>query len=223
MEISGVNDTQAASAIAASGLSDNFDSFLQLLTTQLQNQDPLEPLDSNEFVAQLVQFTEVEQSIETNSLLEHLLAKQNTTQTTAALGYIGQTVEAKGDTGSLSDGGTIEYTYSLPDKAAATQIIIQNASGNAVAALPGQTAAGKHTLVWDGTDTSGNQLPPGKYTINVIAEDSDSNKIDATTSVVSQVTGVETDDHGVFLTIGDVKIPLEDIIAVTPAPQNPNS
>ena len=104
MEISqlGANPAAAASEVAGAKLAENFDTFLQLLTTQLQHQDPLSPMESNEFVAQLVQFSEVEQAIASNKSLEKLIDLQNTNQATAAIGYIGQTVEAAGSGAHVS-------------------------------------------------------------------------------------------------------------------------
>ncbi|MGB1540522.1 MAG: flagellar hook assembly protein FlgD, partial [Rickettsiales bacterium] len=95
----GVVDANSKANQARSKLSGDFDTFLLLLTTQLQNQDPIEPLDTNEFTAQLVQFANVEQAIDTNSNLETMISMQQGTQINNAVNYIGNFVEAKGNSG----------------------------------------------------------------------------------------------------------------------------
>src|SRR3954451_9401147 len=92
------------------GIASNFTAFLQLLTTQLKNQNPLEPLDTNQFTQQLVQFAQVEQQITMNSSLSTLISLQKATQTSAALGFLGSTVRVEGDTARLA-GGSAAWSY----------------------------------------------------------------------------------------------------------------
>ncbi|NKB20147.1 MAG: flagellar hook assembly protein FlgD [Alphaproteobacteria bacterium] len=215
MEVASATSTtsQTAADLAGAKLADNFDTFLQLLTTQLQNQDPLDPQDSAEFVNQLVQFSEVEQSIASNKSLEQLLDLQTTTQGTAALNYIGQTVEASGATAPLQ-GNRAQFSYTLPDNTETTNLIISDENGSVVFSTSGETDTGQHDFVWDGNDSNGTQLPEGAYTLTVSAQNSDGDPVTATTSVSGLVTGVETGDAGALLSLGLVKIPLTNVISV---------
>ena len=119
-----VNSSSAAgNAVATSagksrvGLADNFDSFLQLLTAQLKAQDPLSPLDANQFTQQLVQFSGVEQAIKTNEALGQLVALVQGDQLTRSLDYIGAEVEAEGGTIQLGAGAPATVGYELAEQA----------------------------------------------------------------------------------------------------------
>lgn len=215
MDVSGIGLSagSAASDIASSKLADNFDTFLQLLTAQLQNQDPLEPLDSKDFVNQLVQFSGVEQAIETNRSLEKLLDFQNANQTTAALGYIGNKVEVSGDTAPLEN-GKAEYSYTLPESTAGTLVVILDAAGQAVFSTAGETTTGRHDFVWDGTKNDGSTAAPGNYRIRVSAQNAAGAPVEATTTASGSVTGIATDETGVLLDIGGASVPIASVQAV---------
>ena len=202
---------------ASSQLAENFDTFLKLLTTQLKHQDPLEPLKSSEFVAQLVQFSQVEQSIKANKNLEKILAAQSANQAAASLSYIGKTVAAKGNTVPLKNGNA-EFTYALAEKAENTLIIITNDKGDLVFSAEGNTDAGKHSFVWDGLDKNGNLAPDGAYKITVSARTADDDIIDTTINVVAQITGIETTGDELFLVSDDVKLPFADVVSVRETP-----
>ena len=115
----GQPQNMSASGVASASLAENFNAFLTLLTTQLKNQDPTEPMNSQEFVGQLVQFSQVEQAIRSNQSLEKLIDLQNTSQISAALGYIGSQVEITSDIAALVN-GKAEFSYTLPEKAGAS-------------------------------------------------------------------------------------------------------
>lgn len=219
MSVSALTGAPASAAstadIAASKLTENFDTFLKLLTTQLQNQDPLSPMESSEFVNQLVQFTEAEQAIATNKKLEQLLEVQTQNQTTAGLGYIGNTVEFVGDEAPLQN-GKAEFVYAL-EKQEATTIVITDKNGIAVATAPGGSSIGRNTFTWDGKLSDGSDAPPGVY--KIIVRGADGNKLDIATAGVGKVTGLETGSGGLTLALDDVRALVEDVIAVrAPAP-----
>jgi flagellar basal-body rod modification protein FlgD len=117
------NPVESKAASAASGLAGDLDSFLLLLTTQLQNQDPLSPLEPTEFTGQLVQFASVEQQIAANSTMEALLAVQNSSLAASVVGFIGTDVEANGSTLPLQN-GEASFTYTLANNAKANVITI---------------------------------------------------------------------------------------------------
>lgn len=218
MEINGATgatgQTGGQSSQDAESLADTFDDFLLLLTTQLQNQDPLSPMDTNEFTQQLVAFTEVEQSIKTNDRLEELIALQLGNQITNATGYIGRNVEAESDFLSLAD-GEATLTYGLTASAERTTIQIQDESGSVVRTITGETGPGLHRLDWDGTDDDGGQLPDGVYRAVVTAVDGDDAPISVATGTVGRVTGVEIFDGQVVLALNDLRIPINKVVAVT--------
>ena len=149
-------------------LSGNFDTFLQLLTTQLQNQDPTSPMDSNQFTQQLVEYSQVEQQINTNTNLQTLIT-QGTSQSGAyATVYLGKNVTVTNGKASLTNGAA-SWTYNLGTTAASTTLTVTNASGSVVYTGAGETTAGNNTFNWNGQDNNGNQLPDGTYTLAVTA------------------------------------------------------
>ena len=187
---------------SASGLASNLNMFLTMLTTQLQHQDPLSPTDSTQFTNQLVMYSEVEQGIQTNSNLTKQISLQNTNHQSASIGYIGQTVEVSGSDVPLQNGNA-EFNYSLKSAATNAVVQIQDSSGNTVAQLTGLTTTGTHYMSWNGQNSSGTQLPDGKYTIVVKANDATGNTISATTNVYGKVTGVSSDaTNGTQLDLG---------------------
>ena len=204
---------QTASEKADATLTESFDTFLTLLTTQLRYQDPLEPMDSAEFTNQLVQFSQVEQSISTNANLEKLLGFQGTNQAVAAIGYIGNTVEVLGNAVPLVD-SSATVNYLLPENAESAKVLIFNSAGQQVQSIEGPTSTGKQTVTWDGKDSDGAQLPDGAYTVVVAARNADNDTIDATTSVTAKVTGTQNDGENVQLILGTVPVNLDKVISV---------
>jgi len=197
---------------AMSQLSGNFDTFLQLLTTQLQNQDPLDPMDSNQFTQQLVEFSQVEQQINTNTNLQTLISQGQSQSGAYATGYLGKTVTVNGGQGALTD-GQAQWTYNLAAAATSATLTVTNANGQAVYGGAGPTAAGNNTFTWNGQDNNGNQLPDGTYTLSVNA----SNGGTAVTSTISStgtVSEVDMTGGSPQLLIGAMQVPLSSIGAV---------
>ena len=224
MELNPVaTNTTSAVERSRTSLAEDFDNFLTLLTAQLTNQDPLDPLDSNEFVAQLVSFTGVEQAINSNANLETLIELMRSGQSVAAVGYLGTTIEAEGDIALLRD-GEASYVYSLPRDVAATGLVIINDRGEAVYSGTGETAAGEHTFVWNGRNNNGSPQPEGEYKIRVTARDGQDADVPVTTTISGRVTGVETQGGEFLLIVGGVAVPLERVISVTEggAPRPPS-
>ena len=212
-----VNPVTTGSSSTSEGtltrLADDFDSFLKLLTTQLTFQDPLDPIDSNEFMQQLVSFTGVEQAVKTNTNLESIIDLLGAGRASDAIGYLGTTVTAEGDAIELT-GGEARVDYRLPNAASSTGILISNALGEVLFASEGETAAGPHSFVWDGLDFDGNAQPDGAYTVTVTAFDADDKPFSATTMVSGRVTRIETVDGHLVLTVNGAEVPLDDVISV---------
>ena len=181
---------QSQSKLATAGLADNFDTFLTLLTEQLKNQDPLDPLESEQFVQQLVQFSSVEQQIASNESLEALLALQQSDAQLKALDFIGKEATVNTRYNLLQD-GEATWEYGLSQEADSVEILIFDEKGTQVRRLDGETGEGVHAVTWDGKDQAGNTLPEGVYEIEIIAKDADKNAIDYATRVSHRVTGVE--------------------------------
>lgn len=210
--------TSGGSEAASASISDSFDTFLALLTTQLKNQDPLDPLDANQFTEQLVQFAGVEQAISTNKKLDQLVALQSASQLDAAVGFLGNDVEAASDLVMLQDDGA-RLKYQLFGAADTNVVTIVDSFGQPVRTIVGERSAGAHEFKWDGLDNDGNAVSEGVYGFFVTAVDGDGGTVAATTSMVGRVTGLKTVDGVVTLSIGELDIPLENVFAVrTPDP-----
>ena len=205
-----------ASVLAGRSLAADFDSFLQLLITQLQHQDPLSPMDTNEFTSQIVQFASVEQTIATNTNLERLIGLQRASQAASAIDFLGKRIEADGDTTPLVD-GYAEWNYALAEQAETVTLTITADDGTVVYDRPGANEPGAHRLVWDGTDANGDPLPEGTYTLRVTARDADGAVVAATTTVVGTVSGIQTSGEELMLFVGRTGIPLSEVIAILDA------
>ncbi|KAA5802181.1 flagellar hook assembly protein FlgD [Alkalicaulis satelles] len=204
------------SGLAAGNLADNFDTFLRLLTSQLQNQDPLNPMDSQEFVTQLVQFSSVEQQIAQTRSLDALLALQGANAAMSAAGYVGRDVTVSADTAEFKD-GKARWSYELPRSTQRTDLTISDSAGRVVAALPGQTGSGKHDFVWDGRDAAGNAMPAGVYSLQVTARDSEGEEVKAAVRISGRVTGVDLSGGEARVELGAIKAPFVNVIAVREA------
>lgn len=213
--INGVPFKEATSnALGGSAsLAENFDNFLTLLTTQLRHQDPLSPLDTNEFTQQLVSFSAVEQAINTNKKLDAMLALQGGNQLSSAVPYIGRDIEAESPLFMLQD-GSATITYGFAATSAETTITIVDDEGHTVRTITGETAAGFHKLIWDGKDDLGNDLPEGIYRANVVAVDAEDKTISTVTGTIGRVTGVEVQDGELILLLGELPIPFDKVVAV---------
>ena len=196
----------ANAANAATTLSTNFDTFLTILTAQIQNQDPLEPMDSSQFTEQLVQFSGVEQQIRVNQQLETLIKNSNSSTGAMLSGYLGQEAEINSQ-GAHFKGDPIHWRYSLPSDASSTTVTVTDADGKVVYSQTGEKAAGSHDFEWDGSIIGGGTAMLDKpYYISVVAEDANKKAITPYHSLVTTVTGVDlsfgepalTTDAGIF-------------------------
>jgi len=171
-------------------LADNFNTFLTLLTSQLQNQDPLSPMDSTAFTQQLVQFSGVEQQIRTNQTLEGLVTQYQAASAGAALSYLGKDAIIEADDTYLA-GGQANWAYNLPEAADNITLNVKDAHGRVVYSTNGVKATGDHLFSWDGTTTSGATAPNGVYTLEVDAHNAAGTSINSTTTVRETIMGVD--------------------------------
>ena len=181
-------------------LAGNFQAFLTLLTTQLQNQNPLDPLDTNQFTQQLVEFASVEQQLKTNDSLSTLVSLQQTAQSTQALTFVGKTAVVKGDTNALINSQAI-WELNIPSASNVT-INIANSSGQTVFTGTFAVNAGNNQpFVWNGKGSDGKQLPDGQYKLIATAADSSGNSVGVSTEVVGTVSSVDLTQSPPLLTI----------------------
>lgn len=201
----------AAAATTASRptIAKNFDTFLQLLTTQLRNQSPLDPLDTNQFTSQLVQFAQVEQQINMNSSLGALVSLQQTSQTAAAMNFLGSAVTVAGDTAKLQD-GRADWSFTL-DKAARATINVKGRTGEVVYSETRTLGAGAQTFTWNGRGTNSQLQPDGSYQISIVATDASGQPVSVSTLVEGVVDGVDLSQSPPRLSIGGQDYALDQI------------
>lgn len=203
-----------SSVLGKARLAESFDTFINLLTTQLKNQDPLSPLDSNQFTQQLVQMTGVEQQLYSNDLLKQLVTNTGSGISTAVT-LIGRDVKATNpDTGIVD--GKATWNYNLAAGASDVKIEITDANGKLVhAEAPSDISSGDHTLEWNGKDLTGKQLSGGPFTMKVTAKDSKGGAVTSTVFVKGRVTGVEQKDGKTLITVNGAQIPWETVTSIT--------
>src|SRR5437773_4357611 len=166
------NATSAATSttgVDKNTLAGNFQTFLTLLTTQLKNQNPLDPLDTNQFTQQLVQFAQVEQQLKQNEQLATLVSIEKTAQSTTALAFVGQNVTVDGQTAKLKN-SSATWSFQVPKPISAT-VAIKNTTGQTVYSGGFTMDTGLQTFSWDGRDNTGTLWPDGKYTIAITGKD----------------------------------------------------
>lgn len=198
----------------ATGL--NKDDFLKLFVTQLQNQDPLNPQDSSQFISQLAQLTQVEQAYNTNTNLQSLLNQGGNTMTMASLSMIGKQVQAPGSQVSLQAGTPSTVNFTLAQAADQVAVSILDGSGSTIKTIPGGSmAAGQGSVSWDGTDNSGKAVASGAYSFSVSAKDASGNAVSSTPMIVGRVDGVDMSGATPVLSVGNLKLDLTDVTAVS--------
>lgn len=214
--------TATSNNSALQSLSGNYTMFLKLLTTQLQNQDPLSPTDSTTFTQQLVQYSQVEQQIKTNDNLTTLVdsTKAANNSNLALLNYIGRYAEVDGKDFALQ-GGTATMVYQLASAAQTVKLELLDSSGTKVASYDGPAGAGLQKITWDGKTNSGAQLSDGKYTLNIVATGADGKSIAVSQqSSIGKVTGVERNASGNLLSIGKYEVEEADVTNVYNSPSD---
>lgn len=207
----GTNNT-TSTVSGGSSIANNFDQFLTLLTTQLRNQSPLDPLDTNQFTAQLVQFAGVEQQLQTNQTLASLLSLNAAGTATNAVGFIGSTITADGATTRLEN-DKAEWQVNVPRAATAT-ITIKNANGSVVQTITKSLTAGDQTFTWDGTTSTAQKAEPGEYTVTIDARDVAGQAMTATTRISGVVDGVDFTGSIPTLKIGSISVPIDQVKSV---------
>jgi flagellar basal-body rod modification protein FlgD len=214
----GVNSVSATSTAAANTartrIADNFDSFLLLLTTQLQNQNPLEPLDTNQFTQQLVQFAQVEQQIQSNQTLEGLLAASRATERTHAMGFVGREVSIEASATQSAGPQGASWNFTPPREGRAT-ITVRDASGRTVYSEQRQVGAGNTRFDWNGRTSEGQSATLGDYTVSVAVTDVTGRTVAAPIEIRGRVTGATLDGAEPMITVNGQPYPVSKVRAIT--------
>lgn len=211
--------TATSTAIAASQsprsgttLAGNFTDFLTLLTTQLQNQDPTSPMDTNAFTTQLVQFALVEQQINANASLETLISLNQGQQVLQAASLIGARVVATSTQIALQDGaGEIRFAS---DVATPTLVTVFDAAGRVIRSEAVQARAGENSWVWNGRNASNAQMPDGAYTVTVVQPQTDGTTKTLDFGTVANVTGARRSGNTMQVQLGALGVGLDAVISV---------
>jgi flagellar basal-body rod modification protein FlgD len=207
----------STTSTARTSLASNFQTFLTLLTTQLQNQDPTSPMDSNQFTQQLVMYSQVEQQLSTNDKLDSLISLSNSQSTNLAMSYLGRNVVLSDGSGQLAN-SSANWTYGLANDAAATTLTIKDSKGNVVYSKSADTAgntAGTHSFAWDGKNTNGDVQNDGLYTLVVTSTATNGTAIKSSIASKAAVSGVDLSGSSPQLVIGSSEVPLSSVTLVT--------
>ncbi len=199
-------------------LATNMNTFLTLLTAQLQHQDPLNPTDTSQFTNQLVLFAQVQQQIDINQNLTTMMGSQNNAALAATANYLGTGVTAVSPALPLQDSKSTFY-YTTPANTASVSIVMTDAAGNIVETQKGVATAGTQTATWDGSNISGGTSPDGTYKLTVTATGTDGSTTTLDTAISGTVTAVAVDptNNAPMVMLGSVGVDLTDIIQVQAA------
>jgi flagellar basal-body rod modification protein FlgD len=205
------NTSSSSSAPSSTkALANNFDQFLTLLTTQLKNQSPLDPLDTNQFTQQLVQFASVEQQIKSNDTLSALLVATKAATATNALGFVGMEITADGTTTKL-EGGKATWNLNLPRAAARATVTVRDSNGATVFSESKALNAGTQSYAWDGKSANGTRAPDGNYTISVTATDVTGKDMTVKTEITGVVDSVDLTGSAPALKVGAATVAVDQV------------
>ena len=207
------SSAQANSSQGAASMAQN--DFLKLLISQLSHQDPLNPTDSSEFVAQLAQFSGLEQMISMNDKLNTLAMAEAASNSMATASLVGRQVTVASKNVDLATEGDAVLSFDFGQNTAKVEVTLSDEDGHVLRVIKlGTCDSGMTSVTWDGCDADGNRLPEGSYSFTVSGEDDDGTPVTATGYVSGVVTGVSFDKGYPELLIGDLRFSLGDIIEI---------
>ncbi len=207
-------------AVGAGGQTLGKQQFLELLVAQLAHQDPLNPLEDKEFIAQLAQFSSLEQAMATNDQLTGLQLAQTAMVNAQMSDLIGREITATSEVLVIGDGVPPPLCFRLDAAAAQTTVRVLDSNGRTVRTLTlGERSAGAQSVAWDGRDDSGQALAAGTYRLQVVAEDAAGRPVSATTQLSGVVTGVTFSNGYPELLLGTLSVLPADVISIQPAPE----
>lgn len=204
---------QAAGTAGSAQIAGDYNTFLTLLTTQLQNQDPLNPLDTSQFTQQLVEFSSVEQQVNMNTNLQTLISLQQTSEATSAMQFLGNSVTVSGKTAALA--ANSPATWSLNSASPATaNITITSSTGQTAYSGSMSLNAGSQAYTWNGQGSNGVTWPAGQYTLSIGATGANGQPVTVSTQVQGTVSGVNLSQNPPQLTIGAQSYPISAIQSI---------
>ncbi len=211
--LTSTSDTATSQSVDAATITADFEFFLKMLTTQMQNQDPMNPLDSSDYAVQLATFSSVEQQVQTNDLLAEILAQQTSSDMSQMASWIGTTVRAT--TTATYAGEPVEIYAEPSSSASSAQLVVLNSSGTEVGRFDIPTDANR--LEWDGTSTTGATLAWGTYSFQIESLDSEGSVISTTDAqIYDTVEEVQIDGDSLALILsGGSSISVEDVTSVS--------
>ena len=218
MSVIGLNPVVASSGSVSVQKNDSLgkDDFLNLLVTQLQYQDPLNPLESAEFTAQLAQFSSLEQLGNVNDNLEELKLYQASSNNAQAVDFIGKSVKSTGNSIQLTEEVPVKIRFETAADAVEVSVHIYDSNGLFVNTIEaGALTSGEKTITWDGTNSKGFKVPEGAYNFEVVAVDIDGREVETSTYIVEKITGATFKGGATYLLAGDREIPLGDVLEIT--------
>jgi flagellar basal-body rod modification protein FlgD len=205
----GAGTIPVSDAVDDQMIASNFGTFLQLLTTQLKNQNPLDQLDTNQFTQQLVQFAQVEQQMKSNDQLASLVALEKSAKATTALAYVGSTVVVDGSTAKLTDTGAT-WTFNVSKPAIAT-VTIKDSTGQTAYSGTFAVNPGSQAFTWDGIGADGKQWPAGNYTLTATAIDANKQTVAVSTEIEAVVDSVDLTQDPPLLSINGQDYTLDKV------------
>ena len=206
-----INAGTSSSITGSESTAESFDTFLSLLTTQLQNQDPTKPLDTNEMTQQLIQYSEVEQLLRSNENLKALLQLSTANASMAVLNYVGKEITSKGDTTTLPENGTAQWALDVPANASDVTYVVKDSDGNEVYSTTGSLNTGSGEFSWDGTTTAGGTAPAGNYSLTISARDAAEAVVNVGISVKGLVDGVDMTGDAPVLLVNGTRFSVNDV------------
>ena len=191
----------------------DFDLFLKLLTTQMQNQDPLDPMDTAQYTQQLVQYSQVEQSIQQTGVLRNMLDKMSGDDLTSAGQLIGKTAEFDSSIAGLSAKNPAEWRWTFAGTPSTVEAEILDSSGKVVA-TPKVPVDGSGTLQWDGMLASGVRAPEGAYSLKLMAKTTDDSELASTLTSIGRVQEVVSRGGELWAGLGGAALPLAKLTRI---------
>ncbi len=205
----GTSASTTSTGVDSNMIAGNFQTFLTLLTAQLKNQSPLDPLDTNQFTQQLVQFAQVEQQLKQNEQLATLVKIEQAAQSTTALAFVGSRVAVDGNSAALTN-GQATWSFNVPKPVSAT-VTLTNSTGQTVYTGTFTMNAGQQTFQWDGRDNNGVQWPDGSYKLSIVGKDASGQTISVPTEIEGIVDSVDLTQNPPLLSIGGANYTLDKI------------
>jgi flagellar basal-body rod modification protein FlgD len=212
------SSASSANSLASQQIAGNFQSFLQLLTTQLQNQNPLDPLDTNQFTQQLVEFAGVQEQLNTNDSLSTLVTLQQTAAATQALDYVGKTAIVNGNTAVMSN-SQATWELNVPVNAN-VNITITNSSGQTVYSGVAPANAGQQPFTWNGQGTDGTQWPDGQYSLTASYANGSGSTVGIPTQIAGIISGVNLSQSPPLLIINGQSYTVSQVQTISNTPSS---